>query len=555
MRSHTNNNESLLRRLTGIAAVFVFIVLLVGSVLWFENPPKGKGLEEPELSFSAERAFTHLTHIANEPHTFYMPENENVRQYIVDQFKGLGLSVVVESYPIQFDRGNGIEEATLNNIIATIQGSAERKALMMSAHYDSVAKGPGANDDGVAVASLIETARVLQAQGKPEHDILFVITDGEEGGLLGAKEFWKASAFKDRVGMVANFEARGASGPSLMFQTSPQNGELIRNFAAIAPAPVSNSFLADIYSNMPNDTDLTISLREGVPGINFAYVGSWNKYHSTEDTVDNVSRATLQHHGENALAVAGHFGSMDLGNLKSGDVEYFYLYGKIIHYPQTVNLPLAIILAAGLILLTVLYVRKKQARFAKMAVSFAWVVLGCIISALVSLGYYELINLVNQDIDMQFYHISFLFITLIVHVLMSLMLRRSRNELEMVMSASYMFLVLIFVVNFLMPGASYMFTLPVAAHGIVLTVLLGAKEPSAVLRQSWVIMLLAIVPVLLFTTLFHLLFMAMPPLVNVVCAVLLSLNLSMLYPFTRNVADALSGRKGSHKLDTARVNI
>lgn len=238
--------ESILRRLSGVFAAALFIGLAVISSLWFEQPPAGKGKASPETVFSADRAFDHLTHIAKAPHTPFMPEIENVRKYIVGQFAELGLEVEVEPFQAQMNRGNGYETVAMNNIIATLKGSEPGKALMLSAHYDSVAHGPGANDDGVAVASLIETARALKAQGKPLHDILFVITDGEEGGLLGAKAFWSASKFKDQVGLVANFEARGASGPSLMFQTSSGNGKLIREFAAIAPVPVSNSFLADI---------------------------------------------------------------------------------------------------------------------------------------------------------------------------------------------------------------------------------------------------------------------------------------------------------------------
>ncbi|GIP26058.1 hypothetical protein J23TS9_11880 [Paenibacillus sp. J23TS9] len=548
-------NQSLLRRFIGVISVFLFIGILVVSSLWFENPPKGKGTGTPKTSFSSERAFVHLAHIAVEPHSISSPELEKVRTYIVDQFKSLGLVVEVESYPIQYNRGNGDEHVTLNNIIATLKGSKEGKALMMSAHYDSVARGPGANDDGVAVASMIETARALKVQGKPLHDILFVITDGEEGGLLGAKEFWKASKFKDQVGMVANFEARGASGPSLMFQTSNENGKLIREFAAIAPLPVSNSFLADIYRKMPNDTDLTISLGEGIPGLNFAYVGSWDKYHSAEDTIDNVSKATLQHHGENALAVASHFGTLDLSGLNAKDVEYFNLYGKILYYPQSINLPLAIVLAAALIILSWLFVKRKTARLSNIAAGVGFVTLGIILSALISLGFYELLHVINEQINLQFYHFSFLVITLIVHVLLTMYLRRSRNELEMVLSAAYMFLILVFVMTYLMPGASYMFSLPLVVHSIVLAFLQGSKNPSATLRRSWMIMILSVLPVLLFMSLFHLLFMAMPPIVNVVCAVLFSLNLCMIYPLIRNISDLFKENKGIRRADPLRIEL
>lgn len=535
--------ESILRRLSGVFAAALFIGLAVISSLWFEQPPAGKGKASPETVFSADRAFDHLTHIAKAPHTPFMPEIENVRKYIVGQFAELGLEVEVEPFQAQMNRGNGYETVAMNNIIATLKGSEPGKALMLSAHYDSVAHGPGANDDGVAVASLIETARALKAQGKPLHDILFVITDGEEGGLLGAKAFWSASKFKDQVGLVANFEARGASGPSLMFQTSSGNGKLIREFAAIAPVPVSNSFLADIYRLMPNDTDLTISLREGIPGLNFAYVGSWDKYHSAEDTIENVSMATLQHHGENALAVASRFGAMDLGDLKEPDAEYFNLFGKLFYYPQSVNLPLTIVLTAAWFMLVGIYVKKRKARAGKIAGAVGAAFIGFLLSALLSWGFYELLSAMTSRIPNPFYHFSFLAITLLVHILLSSILRRGRSELEAVLAAACLFLMLTWIVTFLLPGACYLFAIPLLVHCIALAFLQGMQDPSAVLRRSWMTMILSAMPALLFATLFHLLFMAMPPLVNVACAMLFSLNLSMIEPFTRNIAGLFTRKK------------
>lgn len=246
---------------------------------------------------------------------------------------------------------------------------------------------------------------------------------------------------------------------------------------------------------------------------------------------------------------------MDLRSLNAKDVEYFNLYGKILYYPQSVNLPLAIVLAAALIILTWLFVKRKTARLSNIAAGLGFVIIGFILSALISLGFYELLHVVNEQINLQFYHFSFLVITLIVHVLLSLYLRRSRNELEMVISAAFMFLILVFVMTFLMPGASYMFSLPLVVHCIVLAFLLGSKNPSATLRRSWMIMILSVLPVLLFISLFHLLFMAMPPLVNVVCAVLFSLNLFMIYPLIRNISDLFTGDKGLRKADSLRIEL
>lgn len=61
-------------------------------------------------------------------------------------------------------------------------------------------------------------------------------------------------AAKD-VKAVFNFEARGSGGPVVMFETSNDNGSLIREFAGATQNPVANSLSYEIYKRLPNDTD------------------------------------------------------------------------------------------------------------------------------------------------------------------------------------------------------------------------------------------------------------------------------------------------------------
>ena len=58
----------------------------------------------------------------------------------------------------------------------------------MSSHYDSVAGGPGADDDSSGTAALLEAARVLADHPMPA-TIIFASFTGEESGLLGSREF------------------------------------------------------------------------------------------------------------------------------------------------------------------------------------------------------------------------------------------------------------------------------------------------------------------------------------------------------------------------------
>jgi hypothetical protein len=101
----------------------------------------------------------------------------------------------------------------------------------------------------------------------PRNDIVFVFTDGEEAGLLGAEAFAAEHPLAARGGVVLNVEARGTGGPVIMFETANGNASLVDVFAGAAH-PVGTSFAVEIYRILPNDTDFSVFLRirPGAPG-------------------------------------------------------------------------------------------------------------------------------------------------------------------------------------------------------------------------------------------------------------------------------------------------
>jgi hypothetical protein len=63
-------------------------------------------------------------------------------------------------------------------------------AVLVMSHYDSVHNSPGAADDSLGAAAALEIARALKAGPQPARDVIFLFTDGEEAGLLGAEAFF-----------------------------------------------------------------------------------------------------------------------------------------------------------------------------------------------------------------------------------------------------------------------------------------------------------------------------------------------------------------------------
>ncbi len=226
------------------------------------------------------------------------------------------------------------------------------------AHYDSRADGPGAGDDASGTAAIMEVARILAAGPPLRHDVVFLITDGEEMGLLGAQGFFRQHPAAEKAGLILNFEARGSYGASSMFETSDGNAWLIDNLLESAPDLIAGSLSYEIYKRMPNDTDMSITRGEGIPGLNFAFISGLYDYHSMGDTAENLDPDTLAQQANYLLATARHFANLGEwpdaeSQVSAGNRTYFNLWnGELVSYSQGMALATGVVvLLLGLWLL------------------------------------------------------------------------------------------------------------------------------------------------------------------------------------------------------------
>ncbi|NJL27883.1 MAG: M20/M25/M40 family metallo-hydrolase [Thermoanaerobaculia bacterium] len=208
--------------------------------------------------------------------------------------------------------------ARVVNVLGRLVGRERGRALLLLTHYDSVPNSPGASDDGSGVAAVLETLRALRSGPQLRNDVIFLFTDGEEAGLLGARAFAEQHPWIDDVGAVVNFEARGTRGPSLMFETSDGNARLIGELRRAMGHPRATSYSYEIYKLLPNDTDFSVFRRRGLPGMNFAFIHGATAYHTAQDSFENLDPRSLQHHGEAALGLARGLGEADLRQLVTG---------------------------------------------------------------------------------------------------------------------------------------------------------------------------------------------------------------------------------------------
>ena len=338
------------------AVLVVVAFTAVLALLWQSQLSAPAGATDS--GFSQEHAYATLSKIWAEqrPHSAGSPENAVVRERIVDELKSAGyqpeVQAAVECGPPERNPGC----TAVENIIAVHKGTGNGKAALATGHYDSVPAGPGVSDDGAGAVVVMELARYFSTKAT-KNDIIFLITDGEETGLRGAMAFAKHHPLMARVGVVVNVEARGASGPSLMFETGVGNSKLMALFAATVARPSANSVTYEIYRLLPNDTDFTVYRKLGLTGFNFAYSNSASLYHSGRDNLQYIDRQSLQHHGEHAFQVTRVLADADLDALKStSDASYFDVFGQaMVIWPAAINLPLALLALAGIIGLIVVH--------------------------------------------------------------------------------------------------------------------------------------------------------------------------------------------------------
>lgn len=344
-----------------IIVILVIILLALGLSISSFILPQVKGKNVSMEEFSAERAMQHVEKIAVRPHPIGSKEHDNVRDYLINELKNLGLEPETQKDLSTNEIWGGFVQGNIENIYCRLKGTGDSKeAILMSAHYDSTSGGPGAADDASGVATILETIRALKSGQPLRNDVIFLISDGEEKGLLGAKSFVDKNELFEDVSMVINFEARGNSGPVIMFETGDDNGWFMKEFKKSVLEPVAYSFLYEIYKLMPNNTDFTLLKTGGKEGFNFASIMGYETYHNSNDNAENLNQRTLQHNGNYALSLVKHFGNLSLNNVESGGSAYFTIAKSVfVEYSSSLIIPFSIF-ALMLFIATFIYGFKNE---------------------------------------------------------------------------------------------------------------------------------------------------------------------------------------------------
>ncbi|XP_061590080.1 endoplasmic reticulum metallopeptidase 1 [Cololabis saira] len=367
----------LLREGLTASLVCVFILLLWTLVhLSLQQLVIGK----PTGEFNAVRARQHLEKITsvgprpvgsqeNEVLTvkYLLAEIENIREKTAAGPHQLTVDVQhpTGSFSIDFLGGFTSFYDHVTNIAVRLEPKGGAQHFMLAnCHFDTVANSPGASDDAVSCAVMLEVLHSLANQPTPLlHGVIFLFNGAEENILQASHGFITQHPWAKQVRAFINLEAAGVGGKEVVFQTGPENPWLVQAYVNAAKHPFASVVGQEVFQSgiIPSDTDFRIYRDFGhIPGIDLAFIENGFIYHTKYDTADRIHTDSIQRAGDNILDVLKYLLKSEMladsSKYRHGNMVFFDLLGVVVvAYPARVGTILNYVVATA----TFLYLAKK----------------------------------------------------------------------------------------------------------------------------------------------------------------------------------------------------
>ena len=240
--------------------------------------------------------------------------------------------------PVSIKLNAGVRVEKTRNVIAATSTGSTNDIVMLGAHLDSVAEGPGINDNGSGVAAVLETALQLGSSPPIRNAVRFGFWGAEEHGLLGSGDYVESldlEALQD-IALYLNFDMLGSPNPGYFTYDGNQStkigaGERVPRIPE-GSAGIERAFVAylDREGKPAQDTsfdgrsDYDPFTKAGVPAGGLFSGAEEEKsvqqaevwggqadepfdpnYHKDTDTLDHIDRTAMQIHGGGVAYVVG----------------------------------------------------------------------------------------------------------------------------------------------------------------------------------------------------------------------------------------------------------
>jgi len=218
------------------------------------------------------------------------PGNKLASSYLAETYTSFGYQPQLQWFPRPEAAGGQTA-----NVVATLHGTVNPELVyVVSSHYDSVAIGPGADDDTSGTAALLETARMLSRHPQPA-TIVFASFTGEESGLLGSREFVRrAVADKAQIVGALNNDMIGWANDHRLDNTIRYSNPGIRDIQHAAAIQFSNLITYDaLYYKNTDAHAYYEAYGDIVGGIGSYPVLGSPHYHQSHDTLDTINHQLI----------------------------------------------------------------------------------------------------------------------------------------------------------------------------------------------------------------------------------------------------------------------
>jgi hypothetical protein len=272
------------------------------------------------VEIDADRAFEHVRkQVEFGPRPAGSAELARTREYIVGELKSYGLDVAVDEWPAKTPVG----ERKMANIVAELPGESS-DFIVIGSHYDTKLYKKysfvGANDAASSTGTLMEMARALKASGqKPRLTYRFVFFDGEEAfceeweecqnpdgpdNTYGSRHYVKQLKEKkevERVRAMILLDMIGYKNLRLGRDEEMSTRWLIDEVWRTASDLGYGEQFVDEIEGVGGD-DHEPFLKEGIVSLDIIQLGSYDYWHTPEDTLDKISPRSLKIVGDVVLA-------------------------------------------------------------------------------------------------------------------------------------------------------------------------------------------------------------------------------------------------------------
>jgi hypothetical protein len=214
------------------------------------------------------------------------PGNRRAGEYLFERYKSFGYAPEFQSF-----EARNADGGRTANVLATLKGTVNPELVyVVSSHYDSVAVGPGADDDSSGTAALLETARIMAQQPQPA-TIIFASFTGEEAGLLGSREFVRqAVAGKMQIVGALNNDMIGWANDHRLDNTIRYSNPGIRDIQHGAAMHFTNLITYDaLYYKGTDAAAYYEAFGDIVGGIGSYPVLGNPHYHQSHDVLETIN--------------------------------------------------------------------------------------------------------------------------------------------------------------------------------------------------------------------------------------------------------------------------